>query len=227
MQDLLRFHSSPDSPRCPFLSTDIIAGVASAADPVKSQAAAERLARIGSANAASEASATASEVSAAAASETSAPPASASKRPAAPKSFEDALNSTLFSASTPGGVKPGLTALAAKAVDGRKGAIMGQTPSALTPAQKFEAFVLQSFVELMLPKNAEDIYGSGIAGENWKSMLAEKMAAEMARTGKVGVAAYLDKAKAGPSSVATAQPTKSASPLTSYLSVLPYTDDRN
>ena len=37
----------------------------------------------------------------------------------------------------------------------------------------FEAFVLQSFIQEMLPKKAEGVYGSGIAGDIWRSMLAE------------------------------------------------------
>ncbi len=32
---------------------------------------------------------------------------------------------------------------------------------------KFEAFVLQMFVETMLPKDAEDVFGKGTAGSIW------------------------------------------------------------
>lgn len=136
-----------------------------------------------------------------------------------------------------GAVSPGLAAAAAKAMESKTGplakvaskvgAVMGQTPSALTPAQKFEAFVLQSFVELMLPKEAENVYGSGIAGGYWKSMMAEQMATQLAKTGKLGVADIIDKAKAGPSPVAPGHSLQSASPLTAHLSKLPYDGDRN
>ena len=61
---------------------------------------------------------------------------------------------------------------------------------------QFEAFVLQSFVQSMLPKNATNVFGKGSAGEFWKSMLAEKMGDELARSGQVGIARRL---AAGPS----------------------------
>ncbi|PVE22497.1 flagellar biosynthesis protein FlgJ [Microvirga sp. KLBC 81] len=55
-------------------------------------------------------------------------------------------------------------------------------------AQEFEAFILQSFVESMLPKNAENVYGKGNAGSIWKSMMAERIGAQVARTGGIGIA---------------------------------------
>lgn len=54
--------------------------------------------------------------------------------------------------------------------------------------REFEAFVLQSFIEAMLPDGADDVFGKGIAGETWKSMMAEKLAREVARSGQVGIA---------------------------------------
>jgi flagellar protein FlgJ len=56
---------------------------------------------------------------------------------------------------------------------------------------KFEAFVLQSFLESMLPKNATAVFGQGSAGEFWRSMLAEKLGTELARSGQVGIAERL------------------------------------
>jgi peptidoglycan hydrolase FlgJ len=61
---------------------------------------------------------------------------------------------------------------------------------------QFEAFVLQSFLQSMLPKNATSVFGKGSAGEFWKSMLAEKVGDELARSGQVGIARRL---AAGPS----------------------------
>jgi Rod binding domain-containing protein len=43
-------------------------------------------------------------------------------------------------------------------------------------------------IEAMLPKDTEALMGSGTAGNIWKSMLAEKIAAEIARTGTLGIA---------------------------------------
>jgi Rod binding domain-containing protein len=53
---------------------------------------------------------------------------------------------------------------------------------------QFEALLVQNMIESMLPKDAEAVFGSGTAGEVWKSMLAEKIAAEIARTGTLGIA---------------------------------------
>jgi peptidoglycan hydrolase FlgJ len=56
---------------------------------------------------------------------------------------------------------------------------------------QFEAFIMQSFVQSMLPKNATNVYGRGTAGEVWRSMLAERMGEELARSGQVGIAQRL------------------------------------
>jgi peptidoglycan hydrolase FlgJ len=53
---------------------------------------------------------------------------------------------------------------------------------------QFEAFVLQEFVSAILPKEAENVYGKGLSGEMWQSMFAEKIAAQMAEHGGVGIA---------------------------------------
>lgn len=63
------------------------------------------------------------------------------------------------------------------------------TPQALPEAsKKFEAMVLQTFIASMLPKNAEGTYGQGIAGDMWKSMMAEKIADVVAERGGIGIA---------------------------------------
>ncbi|HSP25420.1 MAG TPA: rod-binding protein, partial [Saliniramus sp.] len=67
------------------------------------------------------------------------------------------------------------------------------TLSPMNPYQQFEAFVLRSFVETMLPKDAESVFGSGTAGDVWKGMLAEKIGDEIARSGGIGIAEQLAK----------------------------------
>jgi peptidoglycan hydrolase FlgJ len=57
--------------------------------------------------------------------------------------------------------------------------------------EKFEAFFLQNAVEAMLPQDAENVFGSGTAGDIWRSMLAEQIAAEIARGMKFGIAEQL------------------------------------
>lgn len=54
--------------------------------------------------------------------------------------------------------------------------------------RSFEAFFIQSFVESMLPKGSEANYGSGTAGEVWRSQLAEKIGTEIAQNGGIGIA---------------------------------------
>ncbi len=54
--------------------------------------------------------------------------------------------------------------------------------------RKFEASILQTFVNSMLPNETEEVYGKGSAGEFWKSMMAEKIAEEMSQKGGIGIA---------------------------------------
>jgi hypothetical protein len=65
-----------------------------------------------------------------------------------------------------------------------------------TVYRKFEAFVLQMFVESMLPKDANDVFGKGTAGTVWRSMLAEQISNEMAKGKGVGIANQLAKSRA-------------------------------
>lgn len=65
--------------------------------------------------------------------------------------------------------------------------------------QQFEASVLRNFVEEMLPKSSESVYGEGTAGNIWRSMQADFMSQELAKSGGIGIAstlARLDEAKA-------------------------------
>jgi len=56
------------------------------------------------------------------------------------------------------------------------------------PFVKFEAMVLGSFIQSMLPAEAGEAYGGGFAGDMWKSMLAQHMADAVATRGGVGIA---------------------------------------
>lgn len=57
--------------------------------------------------------------------------------------------------------------------------------------KRFEAMVLQTFIQNMLPKDTEQVYGKGLAGDMWKSQLAERMADAMAARGGIGIAKSL------------------------------------
>lgn len=53
---------------------------------------------------------------------------------------------------------------------------------------RFEAMALTAFVESMLPASGDAVFGAGTSGRIWKGMLAEKIAAQMAAAGGVGIA---------------------------------------
>ncbi|MGO4707452.1 rod-binding protein [Microvirga sp. 2MCAF38] len=54
--------------------------------------------------------------------------------------------------------------------------------------QKFEAFILQTFIESMMPKEAETVFGKGTAGSVWKSMMAEQIGTQISKAGGIGIA---------------------------------------
>ena len=76
---------------------------------------------------------------------------------------------------------------AAPAVTALPRAVASAVP-AKGAAEQFEAYVLQNFVQSMLPADNESVYGKGLAGDMWKSMLAEQVASTMAHDGGVGIA---------------------------------------
>jgi Rod binding domain-containing protein len=52
---------------------------------------------------------------------------------------------------------------------------------------QFESVLMNSFVNEMLPKDAPDAFGQGLAGEMWRSLLAEKISNQIARSGALGL----------------------------------------
>lgn len=111
--------------------------------------------------------------------------------------------------------RPGAAADAAFAVDD-KGRAEGQAEAgkAAVPEsfRRFEAMVLQTFIQNMLPKDGAAVYGKGMAGEMWKSMLAEKVAGVVAERGGIGIAdrmlgeRYAAEAKPAARTAAVSQP---------------------
>jgi len=152
--------------------SDIVLGVANAADPQKLRAAAAQLALAqGNAAAANTGLAEAGGDAVSAAFASAAPKA----QPVAPQSH----------AATPPAATPA------------HGPTTKRTPDAYT---KFEAFLVQTFVESMLPNDAPNVYGSGVAGKIWKSMLAEHLANEMAKSTSFGIAERIAKHRESASS---------------------------
>lgn len=159
--------------------SDVVLGVALAADPQKYQVAAERLRRLSSAVAARQAEAPAFDVpslesQAADATRNGGAQAAAPIIPASPRALPAMSGDAASFKGAPGG----------------NGKDMGAA------FQQLEAFVMQTFVQSMLPKNATSVFGKGTAGDVWKSMMAEKLGAELARSGQVGIAKRLAGAQA-------------------------------
>lgn len=53
---------------------------------------------------------------------------------------------------------------------------------------RFEAMALTTFVETMMPSRGDAVFGEGTSGRIWKGMLAEKIAAQLAEAGGIGIA---------------------------------------
>ncbi|MBN9070468.1 MAG: rod-binding protein [Rhizobiales bacterium] len=88
--------------------------------------------------------------------------------------------------ATAAGFDAGLTAATAGS-----GQVLGREAEPATAAgaaKKFEAMVLETFISSMMPKNAESTYGKGLAGDMWKSMMAQKIAGVVAERGGIGIA---------------------------------------
>ena len=56
---------------------------------------------------------------------------------------------------------------------------------------QFEAMMLNSFVGELLPKDTANVFGQGMAGNMWRSMLAEQVSMQIAKSGKLGLARRL------------------------------------
>ncbi|WP_230533139.1 rod-binding protein [Microvirga roseola] len=82
--------------------------------------------------------------------------------------------------------------------------------------QQFEAFVLQTFIESMLPKDAENTFGKGNAGAIWKSMMAEQLGTQIAKSGGIGIAS---KVLAGRNAAENIRP-ESAQPAPAFAAKL-------
>lgn len=108
-------------------------------------------------------------------------PASAEAARARLATFATRANGVSFDAATRAG---GNEVAGNRAPDGSPG-VKAATPEAFA---KFEAMVLQTFIQSMLPQDNEAVYGEGMAGEMWQAMLAEQLGTTMAKRGGIGIA---------------------------------------
>ena len=108
----------------------------------------------------------------------------------------DALEAARAKLASRAGMAPG--ALGAAAVsqpfslgDMRNSAMARRaTQTDATPEsyRKFEGMVLATFVQSMLPKQADAVYGEGMSGDMWKSLLSQELGTVMADRGGIGIA---------------------------------------
>ena len=61
-----------------------------------------------------------------------------------------------------------------------------KSPATLA-AEKFEAFVLQTWLEALLPKTEGGSFGTDGSANVWRSMMAEQLGLQLARSGGVGL----------------------------------------
>jgi len=70
----------------------------------------------------------------------------------------------------------------------------GLDPRKADAYRDFEAMMLKTTIESMLPPESEAVYGEGLSGDVWRSMMAEQVATEVAAAGGVGIADRLAEA---------------------------------
>lgn len=140
-------------------SSDIVLEVLKAADPLRAQAATQRLVALGAASA----------------------------------DAADDFTKVLDAAEQPAGGGPEIAANASDLRD----RLAGMTPDAASDQKaarvqvEFEASILKTFVDAILPKDETSVYGQGTAGDIWKSMLADQIARQIAKSGAFGISRRL------------------------------------
>ena len=54
--------------------------------------------------------------------------------------------------------------------------------------RKFESLVLGSFIQTMLPEETQSVYGAGLSGDMWKSIMAQHLGEAVSERGGIGIA---------------------------------------
>lgn len=91
----------------------------------------------------------------------------------------------------------------AKPADGAAAAQPSKTNKTL---QQFEAQVISTFIEQMMPEATSNNFGNGMAGGVWRSMLSEQIAGEIAKSGGLGIREKIAAAIAARNSGASSEP---------------------
>ena len=98
------------------------------------------------------------------------------------------IAATSFSDALAASKSPASPAVAASGLSNARGALstMSQKDQ-LKTYQKFEAVLLQNFVEAILPKDTE-LFGDKNSSDIYRSMMAEQFANQLAKSGSLGIA---------------------------------------
>jgi hypothetical protein len=129
-------------------------------------------------------------------------------RIAAPDATSPA-NASFDSLIAPAGIPQDGTDTSADAGTNADGTRKSSPAEAAKAYRGFEAMTLATFIEQAMPDDDSAVYGSGMAGGVWKSMLAEQIADQMAKAGGIGIASQLsafEKAAAGAAGVSGTTP---------------------
>jgi len=88
-------------------------------------------------------------------------------------------------AASAGGSGPGLADARS-----RLAALSDPADAAARVKREFEATMLSSLIDELMPKNAS-VFGEGSAGDMWRSMFSEQIAGQLARSGALGLSRKL------------------------------------
>ncbi|MDP3408763.1 rod-binding protein [Bosea sp. (in: a-proteobacteria)] len=100
--------------------------------------------------------------------------------------FAAAVDEAAPTGSIPGlaGARDKFASLAPAKLDTAAGAVPSKSAKTL---QQFEAQVISTFIEQMMPEATANTFGSGTAGGVWRSMLSEQIANQIAKAGGLGI----------------------------------------
>lgn len=100
--------------------------------------------------------------------------------------FAAAVDEATPTGSIPGlaGARDKFASLAPAKLDSAAGTVPSRSTKTL---QQFEAQVISTFIEQMMPEATANTFGSGTAGGVWRSMLSEQIANQIARAGGLGI----------------------------------------
>ncbi len=147
-----------------FPATDLVSEVARAANPQKLNAAVTRLSELSSARI-------------------------RSKEDFA--NLIDGVGDASMSAAR-GSATPDVVAVAPGRTAALSSAKSGQNARASDATEKFEAYIIQTCLETILPRSEQGVFGQGTAGGVWRSMIAEQLGNQIAKAGGVGLHKMLD-----------------------------------